>query len=158
MRKLLQKIFRPLFIWLANRLASAPKKEAVFKSLGKLYHTISTEKSSRGIVLDINLATDNFIIFSDQHKGNRDWADDFTNNETNYLAALAYYNKLGYNYINLGDAEELWKYTAEQVIPKNTAALKLEASFQTTKKYYRTFGNHDLLWKNSHGITVTLSG
>ena len=109
MRKLLQKIFRPFFIWLAGKFVSAPLKEDVFHSLGKLYHTITTEKSSRGIVLDIDLVDNKFIIFSDQHKGNRDWADDFTNNETNYLAALNYYHDLGYNYINLGDAEELWK-------------------------------------------------
>lgn len=156
MRKLLQKIFRPFFIWLADKFVSAPLKKDVFHSLGKLYHTITTEKSSRGIVLDIDLVNDKFIIFSDQHKGNRDWADDFTNNEINYLAALNYYHDLGYNYINLGDAEELWKYTAEEVIPKNTAALKLEASFQITKKYYRTFGNHDLLWKNSMDVSLHL--
>ena len=156
MRKLLQKLLRPFFIWLSNKFATAPKKEDVFKSLGILYHTITTEKSSRGVVLDINLASDNFIIFSDQHKGNRDWADDFTNNETNYLAALNYYRSLDYNYINLGDAEELWKYTAEEVIPKNTQALKLEANYHTTKKYYRTFGNHDLLWKNTLDVSLHL--
>ena len=156
MRKLLQKIFRPFFIWLSNKFAAAPKREDVFKSLSKLYRTITTKKSSRGIVLDINLATDNFIIFSDQHKGNRDFADDFKDNEHNYITALQYYHQQCYNYINLGDAEELWKYTVLQIIPQNQEALKAEANFQPDKKYYRTFGNHDLLWKNKLDVILYL--
>lgn len=156
MRKFLQKMCRPFFIWLADKVSSAPKKEEVFKSLSILHHTITTKKSSRGIVLDINLLTDNFIIFSDQHKGDRDLADDFTNNEINYIAALNYYRQLQYNYINLGDAEELWKYTPEQVLPKYKAALQAEAAFQPNKKYYRTFGNHDLLWKNNLDVLLRL--
>lgn len=156
MRTLLQKIFRPFFIWLSNKFGAAPKKEDVFKSLSKLYRIVTTKKSSRGIVLDIILATDNFIIFSDQHKGNKDWADDFKTNEHNYISALQYYHQQCYNYINLGDAEELWKYTAQQVIPKNQDALKAEASFQPDKKYYRTYGNHDLLWKNKLDVAIHL--
>ena len=156
MKKLLQKIFRPFFVWLADRFASAPVKADVFKSLSKLYKTITTKKSSRGIVLDINLTSDNFIIFSDQHKGNKDHADDFAGNEINYIAALHYYHQQCFNYINLGDAEELWKYTPEQVLPKNKAALEAEANFQPDKKYYRTFGNHDLLWKNKLDVLLQL--
>ena len=156
MRKFLQKIGRPFFIWLANKISDAPKKEAVFKSLSILHHTITTKKSTRGIVLDINLLTDNFIVFSDQHKGDRDRADDFTSNEFNYISALQYYQQLQFNYINLGDAEELWKYTADEVLPKNIAALKAEANFQLNKKYYRTFGNHDLLWKNKPDVLLHL--
>ena len=107
-------------------------------------------------MLDINLATDNFIIFSDQHKGNRDFADDFKDNEHNYITALQYYHQQCYNYINLGDAEELWKYTVLQIIPQNQEALKAEANFQPDKKYYRTFGNHDLLWKNKLDVMLYL--
>lgn len=156
MRKLLQKLLRPFFIWLADRFSSAPQKKDVFRSLSKLYKTITTKKSTRGIVLDINLAGDEFIIFSDQHKGNRDYGDDFTSNEANYLAALDYYHQKSYNYINLGDAEELWKYTPAAVLPKNKAALQAEANFQPDKKYYRTFGNHDLLWKNKLDVSLLL--
>ena len=156
MRSLLQKIFRPFFIWLANRFSAAPIKEDVFNSLSKLYNTITTKKSRRGIVLDINLATDNFIVFSDQHKGNKDSADDFKSNEHNYITALNYYHQQCFNYINLGDAEELWKYTPEKVIPQNQEALKAEANFQADKKYYRTFGNHDLLWKNKIDVLFYL--
>lgn len=156
MRKLLQKIFRPFFIWLSNRFASAPKQEAVFKSLTRLLKTITSRKTTKGIVLDINLLADNFIIFSDQHKGNKDLADDFKSNEGNYIAALNYYHQQCYHYINLGDAEELWKYDAKIVIQNYPDALKAEANFQTDNKYYRSFGNHDLLWKNKLDVLLHL--
>ncbi|MBI3883705.1 MAG: metallophosphoesterase, partial [Sphingobacteriales bacterium] len=156
MRQLLQKIFRPFFIWLAIKFSSSPKRADVFKSLSKLYSNLQSEKSKRGIVLDINIVTDKFIIFSDQHKGVKDWADDFKDNEPNYLFALEYYYKQGYSYINLGDCEELWKNKAETVLPLNQLSLQAEAAFQKVKKYYRTFGNHDLLWKNKLDVAMLL--
>ncbi len=156
MRKLIQKIFRPFFVWLADKFSAAPKQEAVFKSLSRLYKNINTRKSSKGIVLDINVATDSFIIFSDQHKGNKDNADDFKTNEANYIAALNHYYDQGFNYINLGDAEELLKYNVTTVIPKYPDAFKAEANFQPSKKYYRTYGNHDILWKSKIDVMLFL--
>jgi len=156
MRKLLQKIFRPFFIRLAMRYTSAPKQEEVFKSLTRLLKNITSKETSEGIVLNINLVTDNFIIFSDQHKGNKDGSDDFKSNEANYAAALNHYHQQCYHYINLGDAEELWKYEAHTVVKEYAATLQLEANFQTDNKYYRTFGNHDLLWKNKLDVLLHL--
>jgi UDP-2,3-diacylglucosamine pyrophosphatase LpxH len=97
--------------------------------------------------LAIDIAKDKFIIFSDQHKGNRDSADDFAGNEFNYLKALEYYKQQNFSFINLGDSEELWKYKPEQVLPANEKVFAREAAFQPNK-YFKTFGNHDLIWKN----------
>ncbi len=154
MRKFLQKIFRPFFVWLAEKFSDAPEREAVLKSLSNLYRAISTKRSRKGIVRDIDLNTDSFIIFSDQHKGNKDFADDFKSNEANYIAALNYYYTENYNYINLGDAEELWKYTAPDVLSHNVDALAAETKFHNANKYYRTFGNHDLIWKNKIDVMI----
>ncbi|MES2430556.1 MAG: metallophosphoesterase [Bacteroidota bacterium] len=156
MRRLLQKIFRPFFVWLAHKFSADPKRELVFKSLSKLYRAISDNKSRKGIVIPIDITKDSFIIFSDQHKGNKDHADDFKNNEANYIAALNYYFKERYRFINLGDGEELWKYPATEVIKNYPDALKAEANFDFLNKYYRTFGNHDLLWKNKLDVTLLL--
>jgi predicted phosphodiesterase len=156
MRKLLRKILRPFFTWLANKFSAAPKREDVFKSLSRLLRVISTTKTSRGIIIEMNPATDNFIILSDQHKGNKDWADDFKNNESIYIEALNFYHQQCYHYINLGDAEELWKYKPNGVIPNYSLALTAEANFQVDKKYYRVFGNHDLLWKNKLDVMLHL--
>lgn len=156
MRQLLRKLLMPFFIWLAEKFSAAPKQADVFRSLSRLYKTIITKESSLGIVIPFDPLTNQFIILSDQHKGTRAFDDDFLNNEPNYTAALQYYYKQGYHFINLGDAEELWKNKADEVLASYPAALKAEASFQATNKYFRTFGNHDLLWKNSLDVKLYL--
>lgn len=131
---------------MANTLSAKPEREAVFSSLSKLYN--STKKNSKRVCsISINAHKDKFIIFSDQHKGNRDYADDFANNEINYIQALRYYQQQNFSFINLGDSEELWKYTAEEVLPANEKAFAAEGAFQPNQ-YYKTFGNHDIIWKN----------
>ena len=96
--------------------------------------------------MNIDLLKSRFIIFSDQHKGNRSWADDFRASEKNYMAALHYYNNAKYNFINLGDSEELWKFKAPEILSPNKDVFAAEAAFQP-KRYYKTFGNHDIIWK-----------
>jgi len=152
MRKFLQYLLKRPLTWMANHLSASPRKEAVFKSLSKLYKSSGNKKSRRVSTIDFNTVTDHFIIFSDQHKGNKDSADDFRNNEANYIAALQHYHAQCWYYINLGDSEELWKYKPETVLPHIREALAAEASFQPDKKYYRSFGNHDLIWKNKWDV------
>ncbi len=146
MRKLLQYLFRRPLTWMANTLSAKPERKTVFASLGKLYNS-SKKNGKRVCSLVTDAATGRFIIFSDQHKGSRDSADDFAGNEQNYLAALQYYNSRHYSFINLGDSEELWKYKPAEVLPNNIKAFAAEAAFQPNN-YYKTFGNHDILWKN----------
>jgi hypothetical protein len=146
MRKLLQYLFKRPLTWMANTLSAKPEKKAVFKSLSKLYHS-AAKNNKRVCTLTIDITKDKFIIFSDQHKGNRDSGDDFTTNEPNYLAALQYYHQHNFSFINMGDSEELWKYKPEQIMPANQKAFAAEAAFQP-HNYYKTFGNHDLIWKN----------
>ncbi len=145
MRKLLQYLFKKPLTWMANTLSAKPEKEAVFTSLSKLYN--SSKKNAKRVCSINFTAADKFIIFSDQHKGNRNWGDDFANNEFNYLTALAYYRQQNFSFINLGDSEELWKYKVEEVLPQNEKTFAAEAAFQPNH-YFKTFGNHDIIWKN----------
>ena len=153
LKKFLKKIFGPLLTRLASN-ASAPDKKEVFKSLSKLLRYLNKNPGSRGLSLEVDFDTDKFIIFSDHHKGNKDHGDDFAGNEKNYLAALDYYYSDKYTYVNLGDSEELWKYKPDQVISKNFRALTSEARFHSQKKYFKTFGNHDLTWKNKLDVDI----
>lgn len=89
------------------------------------------------------------IIFSDQHKGAQDGADDFQRCERTYNAALAYYDRLDHHLILLGDAEELWENSPEEVIGKYTQTLALEARFIPDGRYTRIWGNHDLAWSKA---------
>lgn len=128
--------------------ASAPDKAEVFKSLSRLLRSLKRGYHRRGVSLEVDFTNSPFIIFSDQHKGNRDHGDDFAGNDKNYLAALDYYYSSGFSFINLGDCEELWKYKPAEVISKNVIPLQSEARFHNIGKYYRTFGNHDITWKD----------
>ena len=153
MKQFLKKILGPLLTRLASK-ASAPKRKDVFSSLSRLIRNIENNKGKKGVIIDFDLTKDKYIIFSDHHKGNKDHGDDFAGNEPNYLAALDYYLLNKFIYINLGDAEELWKYKPKEVISKNIIALRSEAKFQNENKYYKTFGNHDLTWKNKLDVDI----
>ncbi len=151
---LLYFLKRPL-LWFANHFSAAPQKEVVLKSLSDLLADSEEESKERIIILEADAANAKFIIFSDQHKGDKSWGDDFKNNETNYLAALKYYNENNFSFIALGDTEELWKFTPQQILPANENALAAEAAFQPDK-LFKTFGNHDIIWKNKLDVLLNL--
>ncbi len=138
-------LFRPL-TWLA-KFTGSPEKEAVFRSLGRLYKNAGKNKG-RVITLNMAQATGKFIVFSDQHKGNGDSGDEFRKSEASYITALQHYQQQGFTFINLGDSEEFWKYKPETVLPQSLATFVAEAAFQENNRYIKVFGNHDMMWKN----------
>jgi predicted phosphodiesterase len=93
-----------------------------------------------------DLYTPKIVIFSDQHKGSRDGADDFRLCERAYNAALAYYYRLGYTLVVLGDVEELWEQGARPVLRAYAHTLELETKFHQEGRYLRFWGNHDDAW------------
>ena len=156
MRKILQYLLKRPLTWAANKLAASPKKEIVFRSLTQLYEEELAQKVSSYVrTLEVNLDRDKFIIFSDQHKGNKSWADDFNDSEKNYVAALEHYNSEGFHFINLGDSEELWKFKTLDILPANEKSLAVECSFHPDR-YTKTFGNHDIIWKDKFAVAFYL--
>jgi len=101
------------------------------------------------LTIPFNVSTDKFIIFSDQHKGARNGADDFAPAASNYLKALAYYNHEDFFYINLGDCEELWENNIWQVKKYNKVEFEAEKKFLVKEKFVKLVGNHDLFWTTS---------
>lgn len=146
MKKLLQWLFRKPVTWLAEKVSSSPDKEAIFSSLDKLKEDIEKGKGSNGLIIPFQMEAGRYIVFSDQHKGCRDFADDFAPAETNYRKALQHYFDQGFTFINIGDCEELWENTPRTVIEHNRLPLLEEARFLQEDRYYRVFGNHDLEW------------
>lgn len=115
-------------------------REAIFAALDRAYSAADERELA---------ATDRVVIFSDLHKGARDGADDFQRCERAYNAALAYYNHLGYDLIELGDVEELWENSFDEIAASYPQTLRLAAAFHDDGRYLRLFGNHDLAWKQS---------
>ena len=146
MRKILQRLLRKPIYWLADRLSSSPRKKQVFTSLSLLLKNIREGKQGFPPAVPFDIETAKFAILSDQHKGAKDFADDFRNSEANYMCTLQHYYDHGFTFINLGDCEELWEATPSQIIEKNRLTLLEEAQFLASGRYHRIYGNHDLEW------------
>ena len=147
----MQKIIRYLLLrpirWIAGLISSNPDRDRIFNALTKLKHKIRTTAGKKGLVIPFDAKTDSFIIFSDQHKGIKNGADDFQLAESNYLAALDYYNSKGFHLISLGDSEELWENTLSQVKKFNKDSFEAEKKFLQRQCFTKVFGNHDLDWE-----------
>jgi predicted phosphodiesterase len=108
---------------------------------------MENDPGKKGFVIPFNCETHRFIIFSDQHKGRKNGADDFMLAEKNYVAALQFYNDRNYHLISLGDCEELWENTLVQVMKHNEASYEEEKKFVHRNAFTKIFGNHDLDWE-----------
>jgi len=156
MRRLLQKWFKQPVIRLVDKYSSRPDAARVHTALTDLYNSLITKPGKRGVIIPFDSATDKFVILSDQHKGARNYADDFALAERNYLAALDYYHQEQYRYINLGDSEELWKNGILTVRKYNKATFEKEKLFLQSNAFIKIFGNHDLYWDNDPLASIML--
>ena len=142
-----QKLFK-IILWLSNKFASRPEKDRVFEGLSKMMRGIENGKESKGVVIPFDTKRDRFIIFSDQHKGAKNGADDFMLCEPNYLCALDHYFEHNYQLIVLGDCEELWENKLSSVTKQQAPSFERYQKFVAQARFYKTIGNHDLDWKN----------
>ncbi len=147
-RAILQFLLKRPIAWIADRFTSSPKKENVFSSLTELYNSITDEPGKKGPLFAFRPDEQPVIIFTDLHKGTRDGADDFAICEDNYIAALDYYDRKKFYYINLGDSEELWENILPNVVKYNKKTFAAERRFVERRAFVKLFGNHDLYWGN----------
>lgn len=142
-----QHLFK-VVLWASNKFASRPERDRVFEGLSKIMRGIENGKESKGIVIPFDACNDRFIIFSDQHKGAKNGADDFMLCEPNYLAALDYYYQNNFGFIALGDCEELWENSLSNVLKQQQPSFERYKNFIAQNRFYKIIGNHDLDWKN----------
>ncbi|HEY0653206.1 MAG TPA: metallophosphoesterase [Chryseosolibacter sp.] len=147
MRKILQLLLLRPIRWMVDRYSSRPDRGRIFEALSRLKSQIETDAGKKGFVIPFDPAKNKFIIFSDQHKGRKNGADDFAPAEQTYLEALHYYNRETFHLIALGDCEELWENTMLQVIKANSLSFDAEAKFLQRQAFTKIFGNHDLDWE-----------
>jgi hypothetical protein len=147
MRKLVRLLLLTPILWITRTFTSAPDRRRIFEALTKLKEKIETDPGKKGFVIPFDNAQNRFIIFSDQHKGRKNGADDFMGAESTYVAALDFYNQNSFHFISLGDSEELWENTLLQVKKHNTLSFEAEKKFATRLAFTKIFGNHDLDWE-----------
>ncbi|MGZ3859282.1 MAG: metallophosphoesterase [Flavisolibacter sp.] len=148
MRKILRRLLLRPVLWISSRYSSKPDRSRVFSALSKLLSCINSGDGKKGLVIPFALETGRFIIFSDQHKGKRDGADDFMLCEPNYLSALDHYAQNGFHYIAMGDCEELWENRWPAVKNAQRPSFEREKRFLSKNTFVKIFGNHDLFWDN----------
>jgi predicted phosphodiesterase len=148
MRRLVQIILLKPILWLSRKFTSRPDRYRIFKALSELFRNIKEEPGKKGVILSLK-KNSRIIVFSDQHRGAKNGADDFMKAEPAYLAALEYYFQNKFQFISLGDNEELWENTLWQVKKNNTLTFESEKRFILQDRFFKVFGNHDLYWDNS---------
>ncbi len=90
-----------------------------------------------------------FIIFSDCHRGNNSFADDFAKNKNSYYHALSHYYSNGFTYCELGDGDELWEnLTFEPIFEAHKNVFKLLQLFYSEGRLHRIVGNHDMVYSD----------
>ncbi|MFX0556435.1 metallophosphoesterase [Maribacter sp. CXY002] len=102
--------------------------------------------------------TSKFILFSDCHRGDNSFADDFANNRNIYFHALSHYYNEGYQYFELGDGDELWENLHfESIFEAHKNVYQLLRKFHLDKRLHMIWGNHDMVYKDKAYVDKHLS-
>ncbi|WP_282787013.1 metallophosphoesterase [Flavobacterium croceum] len=101
---------------------------------------------------------DKFILFSDCHRGDGSFADDFANNRNIYFHALKQYLQNGFQYIELGDGDELWENLFfKDIFESNKNVFLLLQKFYLQNKLHMIWGNHDMVYRNPNIVKKNFS-
>jgi len=99
-----------------------------------------------------------FILFSDCHRGDNSFADEFANNRNIYFHALRHYFNEGFQYCELGDGDELWENLHfESIFEAHKNVFKLLRQFHLENRLHMVWGNHDMVYKEPHYVKKNLS-
>lgn len=88
--------------------------------------------------------TDRLVLMSDCHRGVGNWGDNFQLNQNLFFAALMHYYRNCFQYIELGDGDELWENRKmKQIIQTHSHAFWLMSQFYREGRLHMLYGNHD---------------
>ncbi|WP_369998345.1 serine/threonine protein phosphatase [Winogradskyella sp.] len=99
-----------------------------------------------------------FILFSDCHRGDNSFADDFANNRNIYFHALKHYYSEGFSYCELGDGDELWENLSfESILNAHKNVYMLMKLFHEENRLHMIWGNHDMVYRDPKYVEKHLS-
>ncbi|MBW1297048.1 metallophosphoesterase family protein [Aquimarina litoralis] len=99
-----------------------------------------------------------FILFSDCHRGDNSFADDFANNRNIYFHALQHYYNEGFTYCELGDGDELWENLHFATIFRaHKNVYELLQKFYFKDRLEMIWGNHDMVYRDPKYVKKHLS-
>ena len=99
-----------------------------------------------------------FILFSDCHRGDNSFADDFANNRNIYFHALKHYFNQDFQYCEIGDGDELWENISfKAIFDAHQNVYMLLKQFHEDNRLHMIWGNHDMVYKNPNYVKKQLS-
>ena len=99
-----------------------------------------------------------FIFFSDCHRGDNSFADDFANNRNIYFHAISHYYREGFQYCELGDGDELWENLHfESIFEAHKNVYQLLRQFHLENRLHMVWGNHDMVYRQKSYVDKHLS-
>lgn len=115
-------------------------------------HNILNQAFKKAEKLCINKDS-KLIFFSDMHKGDNSYADDFAHNVKIYEHALIQYFENGFTYFELGDGVELWENRSFTPIYHNYKFIfDLQLKFHEENRLHLLWGNHDMVFKDKNVV------
>ena len=101
--------------------------------------------------------TSKFVFFSDCHRGDNSWADDFAHNQNVFFHALEYYYGRGFTYVEVGDGDELWENKKfEDIRQAHSHVFWLMDRFHREGRFHLIWGNHDAERRDPDKVKQTL--
>ncbi|MGV8984293.1 metallophosphoesterase [Clostridium sp.] len=111
--------------------------------MNTLKHISKVFKSAEEISFD---DSSKIVLMSDCHRGDGNWSDDFSKNQNIYFAALTHYYDENYDYIEIGDGDELWENKRLSDIKSiHNDVFWLLSKFFNEGRLKFIFGNHDIV-------------
>ena len=93
------------------------------------------------------------ILFSDCHRGDNSFADDFARNKNIYFHALKHYYNEGFTYFELGDGDELWENLSfTEIFQAHRNVYELFMLFHQENRFHLIWGNHDMVYRNPDSV------
>ncbi len=87
-------------------------------------------------------------IFSDTHRGDGSFTDEFAPNENIFLHALQYYYDKGYHIVENGDSEDLWLNSHfKYIYYAHPDVYELIRRFYAQNRYTMIYGNHNIIMR-----------
>jgi len=113
-------------------------------------------ESAKGKEIPIDESS-KLILFSDCHRGDNSWADDFASNQNLFFHALNYYDENEFTYIEIGDGDELWENIRfEDIRSAHSNVFWKMGQLYQKKRLYLIWGNHNRKWKSQKNVRKNL--
>lgn len=94
-----------------------------------------------------------FVFFSDCHRGDNSYADDFVRNRNIYFHALKTYYNEDYTYVELGDGIELWENRIfKDIFSAHKNVFMLLRKFHLKNRLHMLWGNHDMVLRKEKQV------